>query len=66
MPLEQGLATERRWFMTEAGRHDAMEAMEAFARQIESEGGSPWVDPETMRAWQEGTAGDPGEDDPIT
>jgi enoyl-CoA hydratase len=63
--LEDGLAQERRWFMSEAGREQPMAAMEAFAAEIERGGTSPWADPEAIRRWQEGTAsGEAGEVEP--
>jgi hypothetical protein len=33
--------------------------MAAMAQQVEADGASPWARPETLRAWQEGDAGDP-------
>ncbi len=56
--LEAGLAAERKWFMSEAGQEQALQAMAAFAAEIEASGGSPWADPEAIRRWQEGTAAD--------
>jgi enoyl-CoA hydratase/carnithine racemase len=54
--LEQGLAAERKWFMSEAGLDQSMKAMEAFVAEVERTGGSPWVTEEGLRPWQEGTA----------
>jgi enoyl-CoA hydratase/carnithine racemase len=62
--LERGLAAERKWFMSEAGREQSVEAMKAFVAEVERRGGSPWVDRDGLRPWQEGTAGrvEPDED----
>ena len=61
--LEQGLAAERKWFMSEAGHEQSVHEMEAFVAEVESGGGSPWVTPEGIRPWQEGTAAGGDEDD---
>ena len=55
--LEGGLAAERKWFMSEAGREQSLAAMETYVREVEA-GVTPWADPDARRRWQEGTAGD--------
>lgn len=52
--LEGGLAAERKWFMSEAGREESLAAMEAYVSEVEA-GVTPWADPEARRRWQEGT-----------
>lgn len=54
--LERGLAAERKWFMSEAGRRQSVEAMERFVAEVERSGGSPWIDRDGLRSWQQGTA----------
>ena len=54
--LEQGLAAERKWFMSEAGLEQSLREMEAFVAEVERRGGSPWATEEGLRPWQEGTA----------
>jgi enoyl-CoA hydratase len=54
--LGRGLATERKWFLTEGGKPGSRRAMAAYVRQVAD--GAPWTDDETMRAWQDGTAAD--------
>jgi enoyl-CoA hydratase/carnithine racemase len=54
--LEQGLAAERKWFMSEAGTEHAMAAMAAFVDEVSASGESPWVESEQMERWQRGTA----------
>jgi enoyl-CoA hydratase len=56
--LKRGLAEERRRFMSVGGLPGARRAMSAFVRQVADRGGSPWVDREALRPWQEGTAAD--------
>ena len=55
--LEAGLAAERKWFMSEAGRERSLAAMAAYVEEVESGGGAPWADPEALRAWQQGHRG---------
>jgi enoyl-CoA hydratase len=55
-PLPRGLAMERKWFMVSSATESSKRKMAAMARQVEAEG-SPWIRPETMKPWQEGTAG---------
>jgi len=54
--LEGGLAAERKWFMSEAGREESLAAMEAYVREVKA-GVTPWADREARRRWQEGIAG---------
>jgi enoyl-CoA hydratase len=56
-PLALGLAEERKWFMVSSATESSQEKMEKMARQVERDGASPWADPESLRAWQEGRAG---------
>lgn len=58
--LERGLAAERKWFMSEAGREQSIAAMEAFVAEVERRGGSPWVERDGLRPWQQGTAAGEG------
>jgi enoyl-CoA hydratase/carnithine racemase len=59
--LAGGLAAERKWFMTEAGTEQALREMAAYVEEVERKGPA-WTDPDTMPAWQQGTAADPGAD----
>jgi len=59
--LEEGMAIERRWFMSVSGLDPAIRAMTAFADQIAAEGASPWADPERIKPWQEGIVVDMNE-----
>jgi enoyl-CoA hydratase len=54
--LARGLGTERKWFMVSSATDSSQEKMEAMARQVESDGASPWATAEGLRPWQEGTA----------
>ena len=56
LPLERGLATERKWFMAEGGKPGSRRAMAAYVRQVAE--GAPWTDDDALRAWQDGTAAD--------
>lgn len=58
--LAHGLAVERRWFMAEAGEPESLEGMARFVEQVEEDDASPWTDPETIRAWQQGLAAGSG------
>lgn len=53
--LAQGLAAERKWFMSEAGTEQALDAMTAFVEEVSERGGSPWAEPEPIRRWQQGS-----------
>ena len=63
-PLERGLASERKWFMAEAGEAGARRAMAAYVEQVEAERAAPWADRERIRAWQDGAAADMGSESP--
>jgi enoyl-CoA hydratase/carnithine racemase len=54
--LPHGLGTERKWFMVSSAADSSQRKMEEMVRQVEAEGGSPWVTAEGLRPWQEGTA----------
>ena len=56
-PLARGLAVERKWFMFSSATDASKEKMAAMARQVEADGASPWIKPETLAPWQQGTAG---------
>jgi enoyl-CoA hydratase len=55
-PLHRGLAIERKWFMVSSATESSKEKMAAMSRQVEVDGGSPWVTSELLEPWQEGTA----------
>jgi enoyl-CoA hydratase len=55
-PLPDGLAIERKWFLSTVSRPAARHAMRAYADQIAASESVPWSDPEELRPWQEGTA----------
>jgi enoyl-CoA hydratase len=55
-PLPQGLAVERKWFMVSSATNSSKEKMAAMHRQVEADGGSPWVTAEALEPWQDGTA----------
>src|SRR3954469_625362 len=61
LPLHRGLAEERKWFMVSSATESSKEKMAAMTRQVEADGSSPWIRPETLEPWQQGTAvdGDP-------
>jgi enoyl-CoA hydratase len=54
-PLARGLGIERKWFMVSSATESSKRKMAAMARQVQAEG-SPWIRPETLGPWQEGTA----------
>jgi enoyl-CoA hydratase len=56
LPLHRGLAVERKWFMVSSATDSSKEKMAAMARQVEVDGGSPWITAELLEPWQEGTA----------
>jgi enoyl-CoA hydratase len=56
-PLHRGLAVERKWFMVSSATESSKEKMAAMSRQVELDGGSPWVTSELLEPWQEGVAG---------
>ena len=55
-PLHRGLAVERKWFMVASATESSKEKMAAMSRQVEVDGGSPWVTSALLEPWQEGTA----------
>jgi enoyl-CoA hydratase len=57
-PLHRGLAVERKWFMVSSATNSSKQKMAAMSRQVEGDGGSPWVTAELLEPWQEGTAMD--------
>jgi enoyl-CoA hydratase/carnithine racemase len=57
LPLAQGLAVERKWFMVASATDSSQEKMAAMSSQVEAEGSSPWATAEALLPWQEGTAG---------
>jgi enoyl-CoA hydratase/carnithine racemase len=59
MPLERGLAAERKWFMVSSATDSSQQRMAAMTEQIERDGASPWATPEGLKPWQDGTAGEP-------
>jgi enoyl-CoA hydratase len=56
--LPEGLAFERKWFLSTASRPAARRAMRAYVDEVASAGSPPFADPERLRPWQEGTAVD--------
>jgi enoyl-CoA hydratase len=56
LPLSQGLALERKWFMVASAAESSQEKMAAMAEQVEREGKSPWATAEGLFPWQDGTA----------
>jgi len=58
LPLAQGLAIERKWFMVSSAKDSSQEKMAAMAEQVEAEGASPWATAEGLQPWQDGTAGE--------
>jgi enoyl-CoA hydratase len=63
LPLHQGLARERKWFMVSSATESSQRLMAAVADQVESDGASPWASAETIGPWQEGTAVERPEED---
>lgn len=59
--LREGLHIERAGFLASASTPQAIRAMKAYAEQVErlpDDVPSPWADPDSMRAWQDGTVVD--------
>ncbi|MGH2963286.1 MAG: enoyl-CoA hydratase/isomerase family protein [Solirubrobacterales bacterium] len=54
MPLPDGLAVERKWFLAGASTPASHRAMRAYVDAIERDG-APWADEEARRPWREGT-----------
>ncbi len=57
LPLAQGLAVERKWFMVSSATESSQEKMATMARQVADGGKSPWATAEDLAPWQDGTAG---------
>lgn len=57
MKLARGLGIERKWFMVASATEASKLKMEAMARQVEADDASPWITPEALQPWQDGTAG---------
>jgi enoyl-CoA hydratase len=58
LPLQDGLAIERKWFMSTITRPAARRAMRAYVDEVASAEYPPFADPERLRPWQDGTAVD--------
>jgi enoyl-CoA hydratase/carnithine racemase len=58
LPLAQGLAVERKWFMVASATDSSQEKMAAMTKQVETDGKSPWATAEGLLPWQDGTAAD--------
>jgi enoyl-CoA hydratase/carnithine racemase len=56
-PLPEGLAEERRWFMSSVSQVAARRAMRAYGERVRA-AGPPFADDEELAMWQEGTAVD--------
>jgi enoyl-CoA hydratase len=56
LPLDRGLAVERKWFMVSSAMDSSQEKMAAMAEQVEREGVSPWATAEGLKPWQDGDA----------
>jgi len=56
--LSEGLAMERKWFLSTASSPQARRAMRAYVDELASEQSPPFTDPERMRRWQDGKAVD--------
>lgn len=56
--LPEGLALERKWFLSTVSRPAARRAMRAYVDELASSKSPPFADPERMRPWQDGTAVD--------
>jgi enoyl-CoA hydratase len=56
--LAEGLAIERKWFLSTASRPAARRAMRAYVDEVQSAQSPPFADPERLRRWQGGTAVD--------
>lgn len=62
-PLAEGLAEERRHFLSVGSTEAARRGMAAYAEQVERGGRAPWADEGLLAVWQEGTAVDLNEAD---
>jgi len=56
--LSEGLAMERKWFLSTASSPQARRAMRAYVDELAKSESPPFADPERMRAWRDGTAAD--------
>jgi enoyl-CoA hydratase len=56
VPLEQGLAIERKFFLSAASKPGSKKAMRAYVDEVESSGSPPFGDAERIAPWQQGTA----------
>jgi len=56
-PIADGLAEERKWFMSGVSQPAARRAMRAYVERVRSSG-APWSSDEELAVWQEGTAVD--------
>jgi len=58
LPLPDGLALERKWFLSTASRPGARRAMRAYVDEVATTGTPPFADSERLRPWHDGTAVD--------
>ena len=56
--LSEGLAMERKWFLSTASSPQARRAMRAYVDELAKSESPPFAGPERMRAWRDGTAAD--------
>jgi enoyl-CoA hydratase len=56
--LPDGMAVERKWFMSGASTRASRRAMRAYGDQIARDGVPPWATEEGIVTWREGTAVD--------
>lgn len=56
--LAEGLALERKWFLSAASTPASKRAMRAYVDDVATTGSPPFADPERLRPWQDGTAVD--------
>ena len=57
-PIADGLAIERKWFLSTVSKPAARRAMRAYADQIATAEVAPWSQPESLQPWRDGTAVD--------
>ena len=58
LPLTEGLALERKWFMSALSRPAARRALRTYSEEVSRTGRAPWEDAATRDAWREGTVVD--------
>ena len=58
LPLADGLALERKWFMAALSRPAARRALQQYVDELARTGRGAWEDEQTFAAWREGTAVD--------